>query len=175
VPLTHYPKNSDNLVFAWVQPKPPDVSVSASSSIGFSVDGAPGEEVIAGPDFLGRPFSEINRFEEPIGPDDLVVGYHDAQPFTRFYGTIACDQPLEVTISFSNDEVSPDGRVVRDDNVHALHYDGEALRQQYDPKKQGPTGKFFVTIYGRFLRVEVKNIGTSPTEELRVFVRGSVF
>ncbi len=127
------------------------------------------------PDFLGHPFSEVNRFREPIVPEASVVGYHDAQPFTRFYGTVACDQPLEVTIFFSNDEVAPDGRVVRDDNIHELHYDGEALRQLYDPKKQGPTGKLFVTIYGRFLRVEVKNVGAQPTKELRVFVRGSVF
>lgn len=158
MPYTHYPKNSDNLVFAWVQPAPPDATV--------------GED---GPDFLGRPYSEMNRFKDPIGPGERVVGYHDAQPFTRFYGTIACDQPLEVTISFSNDDVDPEGRVVGDGNVDKLNYDGEGLKQLYDPQKQGPSGKFFVTIYGRFLRVEVKNVGADATKLLRVYVRGSVF
>jgi len=158
VPYTHYPKNSDNLVFAWVLPAPPDVSGDHE-----------------GPDFLGRPFSEMNRLKEAIAPGELVVGYHDAQPFTRFYGTFACDQALEITISFSNEDVASDGHVVNDDNIDKLHYDGEALRQIYDPKKQGPTGKFFVTIYGRFLRVEIKNTGDAPTKELRAYVRGSVF
>lgn len=159
MPLTHYPKNSDNLVFAWVQPAPPDAPVNEN-----------------GPDFLGRPFSEANRFRDPIEPQESVVAFHDAQPFTRFYGTIYADQPLEVTLSFSNNDVDfTDGRVVRDDNIHKLHYDGEALKQLYDPERQGPTGKFFVTIYGRFLRVEVKNTGSAATKELRVFVRGSVF
>ena len=159
MPLTHYPKNSDNLVFAWVQPAPPDRPVDES-----------------GPDFLGRPYSEMNRFREPIEPQGSVVAYHDAQPFTRFYGTIFADTPLEVTLSFSNDDVDlTDGRVVCDANIHKLHYDGEALKQLYDPERQGPTGKFFVTIFGRFLRVEVKNTGTVPTKQLRVFVRGSVF
>jgi hypothetical protein len=158
VPLTHYPKNSDNLVFAWFQPAPPDVPVA-----------------VGVPDFLGRPFSEMNRFKESVCADGSVIAYHDAQPFTRFYGTLFCDQPLEFTILFSNDEVDPDGRVVRDDNIHELRYDGEALRQLYDPKKQAATGKFFVTIYGRFLRAEVKNLGSDPTREMRVAVRGSVF
>ena len=158
MPYTHYPKNSDNLVFAWVQPAPPHVPIN-----------------VEGPDFLGRPYSEMNRFKEPIAPNEAVVGYHDAQPFTRFYGTFACDQPLEVTLSFSNDDVDAEGRVVGDDNVDKLHYDGEGLKLLYDPKKQGPTGKFFVTIYGRFLRAEVKNVGTEPTKELRAYVRGSVF
>lgn len=158
MPLTHYPKNSDNLVFAWVQPPPPDVRPD---------DGRP--------DFLGRPFSEMNLFRAPIGPGEAVVAYHDAQPFTRFYGSAACDQLLEVTISFSNEDVDAEGRVIHDGNIDRLHYDAEALRQLYDPRKQSQTGKFFVTIYGRFLRVEIKNVGTAPTKELRTYVRGSVF
>jgi hypothetical protein len=108
-------------------------------------------------------------------PGASVVAYHDAQPFTRFYGSAASDQPLEITISFSNDEVSPGGHWVTDGNISELHYDAEALRQIYDPTKQGPTGKFFAMIFGRFLRVEIKNTGEDPTKELRVHVRGSVF
>jgi len=158
MPMTHYPKTTDNLVFAWVQPAPPD---------------APMKEGM--PDFLGRPYSELNLFREPIPPGEFVVAYHDAQPFTRFYGTCACDQPLEVTISFSNGDVDADGIVVHDSNIAELNYDGEALKLLYDPAKQGPTGKFFVTIFGRFLRVEVKNVGEEPTTMLRAYVRGSVF
>jgi hypothetical protein len=158
VPLTHYPKNTENLVFAWVQPAPPDVRPKKGM-----------------PDFLGRSFSSVNRFDKPVEPQQSVVAFHDAQPFTRFYGSIGCDQPLEVTISFSNDEIDPEGRHISDGNLHALHYDAEALKQLYDPKKQGPTGKYFVTIFGHWIRVEIKNVGEKPTEQLRVYVRGSVF
>lgn len=101
--------------------------------------------------------------------------YHDAQPFTRFYGSVAADQPLEVSIAFSNEETDADGYYVNDDNIASLHYDAEALKQLYDPAKQAQTGKWFATIFGRYLRVEVKNVGTKPTSNLRVFVRGSVF
>jgi hypothetical protein len=158
IPLTHYPKTAENLVFAWVQPAPRDVDPE---------DGLP--------DFLGRYFSEVNRFEKALEPNQVVVGYHDAQPFTRFYGSISCDQPLEVTISFSNDEVAADGRTISDDNIGSLNYDAEALKQLYDSKKQGPTGKYFCTIFGHWIRVEIKNVGEKPTEKLRVYVRGSVF
>lgn len=153
MPFTHYPKLSANIIAAWVQPPPPD------------------EEP-----FLNLPrFSDLNRFDGPIGPGESATAYQDGQNFTRFYGTIAADQPLEVTFCFSNEETDPDGRWVADDNVHRLHYDGEALRQLYHPDKQGPTGKYFVMIYGRWLRIEVKNVGDAPTKELRVFVRASVF
>lgn len=158
MPLTHYPKTSENLVFAWVQPPPPDVKPQKGR-----------------PDFLGRPFSELNRFEKAIEPGQVVVGYHDALPFTRFYGSISSDQSLEITITFSNDEVAADGKSVSDSNISSLSYDAEALKQFYDSKKQGPTGKYFVTIFGHWIRVEIKNVGEAPTKLLRVFVRGSVF
>jgi len=117
----------------------------------------------------------LNKFTEPLRPGQSVYAYHDAQPFTRFYGSIAADCPLEVTLSFSNEEVDGDGNYVTDDNISSLHYDAEALRQLYDPAKQAATGKFFCTIFGRYLRVQVKNTGDKVTAEQRIFVRGSVF
>jgi hypothetical protein len=158
VPLTHYPKTVENLVFAWVQPRPPDVRPKKGL-----------------PDFLGRPFSELNRFKKALAPGESVVGYHDAQPFTRFYGSFASEQSLEITLSFSNDEVTSDGHWVTDGNIDTLNYDAEALRQIYDPKKASVTGRFFVTIFGRWLRVQVRNLGEGSTETLRIYVRGSVF
>lgn len=153
MPFTHYPKLAANVIFAWVQPPPPDK-----------------------PGFLGQPrFSSLNRFTKPLEPNEVVVGYQEAQNFTRFYGSIASDQKLEVTFTFSNDEVGPDGLHIVDDTLPKLNYDAEALKQLYDPAKQGATGKYFVTIFGRWLRVEVKNVGDKATERLRVFVRGSVF
>jgi hypothetical protein len=153
VPFTHYPKLAANVIFAWVQPPPPDK-----------------------PGFLNQPrFASLNRFTEALAPGQVVVGYQEAQNFTRFYGSIAADQKLEVTFTFSNDEVGPDGSPVTDDSLPLLNYDAEALKQLYDPTKQGATGKYFVTIFGRWLRVEVKNTGEKATEKLRVFVRGSVF
>lgn len=127
------------------------------------------------PNFLGRPLSELNLFKTPIDPGASVVAFHDAQPFTRFYGSAFSDQSLEITLSFSNDEVTSDGHWVTDGNIDQLNYDAEALRQIYDPTKQGTSGKFFAMIFGRFLRVEIKNIGSTSTKKLRVFVRGSVF
>lgn len=153
MPFTHYPKLTWNLLAAWVQPKPSD-----------------------GKSFLGQPkFATLNRFVEPLEPGTTVVSYHDAQPFTRFYGSIAADQKLEVSFTFSNDEVGPDGNFVTDETLPELHFDAEALKQLYDSGKQGATGKYFVTIFGRWLRVEIKNVGDKPTEMLRVYVRGSVF
>ncbi len=158
MPYSHYPKTVGNIVFAWVQPPPPSFPLK---------DGMP--------DFLGRPFSELNLWREPIASGKSVVGYHDAQPFTRFYGSIACDKKLQLTIAFSNDEVASDGCWVTDENIDSLNYDAIVLRQDYDPEKQALTGRFFVTIFGRWLKVEVANIDDAQTEMLRLYVRGSVF
>lgn len=148
----------NNIVLAWVQPAPPDAEPKKGQ-----------------PNFLGARFSDLNSFKEPIGPGESVVGYHDAQPFTRFFGSVFADRQLEVVVSFSNDEVTADGHVVSDETINKLNYDAEALRLFYDPAKQGQTGKFFCTIFGRFLRVEIKNTGVEPTKMIRAYVRGSVF
>jgi len=117
----------------------------------------------------------LNRFKTPLEPDAVVTGYQEAQPFTRFYGSLACDQPLEVSFTFSNDEVAPDGHWVTDDTLPALNYDAEALKQLYDPAKSASSSKYFVTIFGRWLRVEVKNVGKTAPTFMRIYVRGSVF
>jgi hypothetical protein len=151
--FTHYPKLVRNVLACWVQPPPPDK-----------------------PNFLGHArFRTINLFNQPLEPEKAFCVHHDAQNFTRLYGSIYCDQPLEVVLSFANDEVAPDGEWVNDENLGNLHYDAEALRQAYVPNKQALTGKFFSTIYGRWLRMEVKNLGKLPTKEMRIFLRGSVF
>ena len=151
--LSHYPKLVSNVLACWVQPPPPDRA-----------------------HFFGQVrFKTLNRFEAPLEPQQSCVAHHDAQNFTRLYGSVFCDQPLEVVLSFSSDEVAPDGDWVRDENLPDLHYDAEALHQAYDPNKQAVTGKFFSTIYGRWLKMEVKNVGRAPTTEMRVFLRGSVF
>ena len=155
---SHYPKTVGNIVMAWVQPPPPDVP--------------PGDEM---PDFVGRPFSEINLWKEPLAPGKSVVSYHDAQPFTKFYGSVACDQPLEVNLTFSNDEVDAAGHWITDENIDQLHYDALGQRQSYDPKKQEQTSKIFTMIYGRWIKVEIKNVGDRPSKFLRAYVRGSVF
>jgi len=153
VPFSHYPKIVGNIVLAWVQPRPP-----------------------RRPGFLGMPaFDEMNLFDVPIAPGASVVGYCDAQPFTRFYGSIAGDQSLELEIAFSNDEVDRDGVWVTDDSIADLHYDAIALRRSYDPTQQARDGHFFATIYGRWLRAAIKNVGDAPTSILRAYVRGSVF
>ena len=153
MPFTHYPKLAANVICAWVQPPPPDK-----------------------PAFLNMPrFSALNRFKKPLEPGEVFVAHQEAQNFTRFFGSIFSDQPLEVSFSFSNDEVAPDGHWVTDDNIHDLNYDALALKQLFDPKNAAASGKYFVTIFGRWLEVKVKNTGDKSTEKLRVYVRGSVF
>lgn len=155
---SHYPKTVGNIVMAWIQPPPPDVPPENGK-----------------PDFVGRPFSEINLWKEPIAPGASVVSYHDAQPFTRFYGSVTCDQPLEVSLTFSNDEVDVEGHWVTDENIARLHYDVLGLRQLYDPKRSEQTSKLFSMIFGRWICVEIKNVGDREPDFLRAVVRGSVF
>lgn len=155
---THYPKTVKNIVFAWVQPAPPDVKRAKGR-----------------PNFVGRPFSELNRFRQALGPGESVIGFHDAQPFTRFYGSIACDQPLDVILTFSNDEVDVNGNPVNDRNIGDLHYDAPGARQLYDPTKQDQTGRIFTMIFGRWIRFEAKNVGMAEPTFLRLYIRGSVF
>lgn len=158
MPFSHYPKTVGNIVFAWVQP-PPLHAPSRKKH----------------PNFLGGPFSELNRFRRALEPGETDSGYHDAQPFTRFYGSFFSDQPLLITFSFSNDECGPDGDYVSDETLPQLNYDAEALRHTYEPEKQAATGRFFITIYGRWLRMVIQNNGVKATEKLRLYCRGSVF
>lgn len=156
--FSHYPKTVGNIVMAWVQPAPPDVS--------------PDDAL---PDFIGLPFSEINLWRESLAPGKSAIAYHDAQPFTKFYGSVACDQSLEVSLTFSNDEVDAKGHWITDENIHRLHYDALGQRQNYDPMRSEQTSKIFTLILGRWLRVEIKNTGKAPSEFLRAYIRGSVF
>ena len=152
--FTHYPKQVWNLFGAVRWPAPPDK-----------------------PTFLDvMPlFSTINHGKSSIGAGEKVVFFHEAQNFTRFAGTLFADQSFEFAIHFSNDIVTDDGDFVTDENISKLHYDGEALRHLYDPKKHSGTCKYFVSTYGRWLRVEVKNVGDKAIEQIRVYVNGSVF
>lgn len=122
--------------------------------------------------------SEVNRATGPLEPGKVIRVYHEAQNFTRFYGSITADQPLEIACSFSNDEVFLEGgEHVNDTNIHLLNYDAEALRQTFDPAKPKASNgsKFFVTIFGRWICFELTNKGTAPTQFVRAYLRGSVF
>lgn len=110
-----------------------------------------------------------------FAPNESLRAFHDAQPFTRFYGSVACDQPLDISLVFSNEEVDARGHVVCDENLSQLNYDAWGAHQGYDPKKQEQTGKIFSMIFGRWIRVEIKNVGEAEPTFLRVFLRGSVF
>ncbi len=154
--FSHYPKQSNNALWAAVHPAPADK-----------------------PNFLNLPrFSKVNKLRAPLAPGETLRFYCEAQNFTRFFGSIASDQQIEVVCSFSNDEVSPaTGHWATDDNLKDLNYDAEALHQTFDPSKPrlSNNGKFFITIYGRFMLFEVTNVGKAPTEFLRAYLRCSVF
>jgi hypothetical protein len=159
-----------------------------------------------------------NTLAAPLGVGESVAVYASAQNFTRFLGSVACDQPLEVTFAFSNEERVPvtawtavggnpavlieqggryrqDQRPVLDSKLPAdireyypadqlglreitdedlpdLHYDAVAQVMKYQP---GGDGKYLVTIYGAWLRVQVTNKGDGAPTFLRLFCRGSVF
>lgn len=174
MPFTHYPKNTENLIAAVVWPAPPDKPHP----------------------HLPLPLlSEVNRATGPLEPGKTIRVFHEAQNFTRFYGSITSDQSLEIACSFSNDEVylgeaslrgyvnEADGSIiepgthVNDSNIHLLNYDAEALRQTFDPAKPKASNgsKFFVTIFGRWICFELTNKGTAPTQFVRAYLRGSVF
>lgn len=105
----------------------------------------------------------------------LPLLFHSAQNFTRFYGSVAADKRVELRFDFSNDDVyNLDGEAVNDENLPKLNYDAEALIMQYDPNKQAATGKYLVTIYGRWLRVGITFPDGVPSF-VRAYVRGSVF
>ena len=112
-----------------------------------------------------------------LQPGASFVAYHSAQNFTRFFGSLASDQPLELGCSFSNDEVAPSGEAICDENLKDLFYDAEALHQAFDPTKPkiNNGGKFFITIFGRWICVELTNRGSAPTSVLRAYLRCSVF
>lgn len=113
--------------------------------------------------------------QTPLEPNESVAAYHDAQGFTRFMGTVIADQPLEVSICFSNDEVDDDGHPVSDENISNLHYDSVKTKM-FDPAKSKGVGEeIYVIIAGRWLKVSVKNVGKEPIEWMRAYVRGSVF
>jgi hypothetical protein len=163
MPFTHYPKLDSNVIFLWRLPIVPNK-----------------------PAFLGRKHPK-NLIEGPLKPGETLVAYHSSQNFTRFYGSIYADVPLEITFTFSNDEYDDNGDFVTDANISKLHYDAEAERKLYTARSNG---KFFVTIFGRWLRVEVhypikkefdenEDLQPDPNqkncEELRLTVRASVF
>src|SRR4051812_30129959 len=93
MPFTHYPKLDSNVVFQWRWPIVP-----------------------VKPAFLGRKHPK-NLLTEQLKPGDKLVAYHSAQNFTRFYGSIYADVPLEVVFSFSNDEYDDEGDWVNDKNI----------------------------------------------------------
>jgi len=153
MPFTHYPKLEFNIIGAWVSPAPPDK-----------------------PNFLQMPrFSRVNLLNNIELSDDPPILYHSAQNFTRFFGSVASDKKVELRFDFSNDDVHLlDGNPVSDENISKLNYDAEAMVLNYDPSKQGATGKYLVTIYGRWLRVQLKFPDGVPSY-VRAYVRASVF
>ncbi len=147
--FSHYPRLENDLVLSWHWPRPPDC-----------------------PPFKSLPaFGPRNRALEALAPGAAIVGYHSAANFTRFLGSLACDQPLSLLVQFSNDEVAPDGNYVQDSNVATLNWDLLAAEKSYKPGESH--SGFWAIRLGKWLRVEVTNLGDKPTSFLRVYVRGS--
>jgi len=116
-------------------------------------------------------FAETNLATEALAPGESFVAHHSALGCTRLYTSFACDQPLEVSFEFSNDEIGPDGSWVTDDTLPLLNWDVLDAKTYKVGERRG----HWILILGRWLRVTVKNTGTKSIKEMRVYCRGSVF
>lgn len=157
--FTHYPKTEYNLIMSWVFPKPKELPRVARH-------GAP-ENLM--------PVPSANLLFKKLDANQAVIGCHSAQNFTRFYGSILADVPIQMLFDFSNDDFNVNGQHPVDKDLPELNYDANALIHSYDPEKPQMGSKFLVTIYGKWLRVTLKSLSDKPSEVLRVHVRGSVF
>jgi hypothetical protein len=121
-----------------------------------------------------------NTMGVPLGPGETITGFASAINFTRFYGSIFADQPLQLVLSFGNDEdhALPDPRYPDTEELQDLtdpadaHYDVVAQ----EVMSEGGAGEgFFCIIYGKWLKIEITNTGDEPVKVLRCFTRASVF
>lgn len=151
--FSHYPKTSDNLVFAWRWPQPP-----------------------IHPPFPGfRPFSEVNRADGNLDPEHEWVAYADAIGFTRLFFSVKSDQKLLVSLDFSDQETDAYGLRVSDDNISKLDYYVLAKEHHYDPENHRRTCKFFEIAQGRWMRLAIRNVSETPISRIDAYLRGSVF
>lgn len=156
--MTHYPRQEATLVRCCVWPLPPDR-----------------------PNFKTLPkLSELNLLEkyrgqsEVLRPGEDVTWYHSALQFSRLFGSLACDQPIEFSYHFSNDEVyEKTGHWITDATLPFLNYDVVAKEGTYKPGERH-TGHFMI-IVGRWLRVRFKNVGDAPIKFIRAYARGIPF
>lgn len=147
--FSHYPRLENDIVVAAHYPAPPDR-----------------------PNFKSLPrLSHRNLLDKPLEPGEALVACHSASNFTRFIASLACDAPLTFAAYFSNDEVAPDGHWVQDRNIASLNWDVVALEKKYTPGEKHH-GIWFIK-HGKWLKVEVRNVGEHPTGFLRCYVRGS--
>ena len=124
------------------------------------------------PNFKSLPrLAPRNKIKEPLAPGKSIVVCHSAANFTRFIASIASDQPMQFTAKFSLDEVAPDGSYVSDKNIADLNWDVTTDSRKYTP---GEVHKgVWLIRAGKWMRVEVTNLGDKPAEALRVYVRGT--
>ena len=118
-------------------------------------------------------FNILNNLSEPLKPGEVLEWYHSVQSFSRIFGSLASDQPLEYWYYYSNDETSADGHWVTDDTIHTLNWDITAKEGTYKPGDKS-TGIFLI-ITGRWLKFRLKHNGTEPVTFLRAYTRGMVF
>lgn len=155
--FTHYPKTEHNLIMSWV----------------FPIKYEDTRKVRRKTEYVSVPSMNLMRGDPVKG--QVLVGCHSAQNFTRFYGSVYADTPVQLTYEFSNDEYNESGTHPLDNDLPNLHYDAEAQIVQFDPLKPGIGSKQLVTIYGKWLRVTLKFLGETQPSQLRVYIRGSVF
>jgi hypothetical protein len=150
MPQTHYPKTENNIICAWVWPRPPVMPPFKASMPNFAA---------------------TNLADRALAAGNTFVAHHSALGCTRLYTSFAADQPLEISFEFSNDEIGPDGSWVTDATLPLLNWDVLDAKTY----KVGDHKGNWILILGRWLRVTVKNTGTKSIKEMRVYCRGSVF
>lgn len=157
--FTHYPKNYNNLVLAWVYP-----DIQPLNPVTYT----------HGKRTKVRP--HWNNLTSPLEVGKTVNFYHDARNFTRFFGSVFADVPLVVNISFSNDEFHVSGSHPTDELLPELNYDADSLTVKYDPDNP-VASKIISMINGNWIKVSIKRTGDASVScnNLRIFLRGSVF
>lgn len=70
--------------------------------------------------------------------------------------------------------VGGDGlRAITDEDLPDLDYEGAGPPHLYDPAQRVPADRFFVPIYGRWIRARVTCVDNFPTTALACYLRGS--
>lgn len=184
MPFTHYPKLEENTFLAacWYgKDDPRSATLDVFGSQALKSPPAPGKEIL-----LHGCAQNFTRFYSTLHADQPVKVTYAFSNEDR----VLVPRPDPPNPSPAHDKRLPEKirkyypidvrgrREITDEDLPGLNYDGVAMVQNYKPASEGKPAvgdKALVTIYGRWLRVVVANMGEKPVGQLRFYLRASVF